>query len=168
MPSLTCGVHFSSIRYRSSSLAAWALLFTTTANTMPHLLNCSAAAEMEQGTGSVEHYVSLIYEQKGDHDEAVRQDVKALHEAEPQLDSAALLSVYRQHGWQAYWRAHARALLTTSASPCFAYEIGIDDLRVNELDQAFNSFQRALEGHCFSMAFIRVDPLFDSVRHDPR
>ncbi len=127
------------------------------------------AAEMEQGSGSIEHYVSLIYEQKGDQDEAVRQNLIQLHKYQPQLDSAALLNVYRQHGWQPYWRARTRALLTaTSARPCIAYEIGVDDLRVNELNHAFDSFQHALDSHCFSMAFIRVDPLFDSVRHDSR
>ena len=132
------------------------------------LAQLQRSAEMEPGSGSVEHYVSLIYEQKGDRDEAVRQDVLALHEAEPKLDGAALLSVYRQHGWEEYWRAYTRALHTTTAGACTAYQIGIDDLRVNALDHAFESFRRAIDDHCFSMAFIRVDPLLDSVRHDSR
>lgn len=132
------------------------------------LAQLQRAAEMEQLSGSVDKYMSLIYEQKGEHDEAVRHDLIALHEEEPQLDTAALLGVYRQHGWQSYWRARTRALRTTSSSPCTAYEIGIDDLRVNDLDHAFDSIQHALDSHCFSMAFIRVDPLFDSVRHDRR
>ncbi len=132
------------------------------------LAQLQRSAEMEQGAGSVEHYVSLIYEQKGDQDEAVRHDVLALHEAQPKLDGAGLLSVYRQHGWEAYWRARTRALLTTSALPCTAYYIGVDDVRVNELDHAFESFQHAIDSHCFNMAFIRVDPLLDSVRHDSR
>ena len=130
------------------------------------LAQLQRAAEMEQGSGSIEHYVSLIYEQKGDHDEAVQHNLIALRKDQPQLDNAALLVVYQQHGWQAYWRAHTRALLTTPAGPCTAYEIGVDDLRVNDLDHAFESFQHAIDSHCFSMAFIRVDPLFDSVRHD--
>jgi hypothetical protein len=123
---------------------------------------------MEQLSGSVENYVSLIYEQKGEHDEAVRHNLIALHENEPQLDTAALLGAYQQYGWQSYWRAHRRALLTISANPCIVYQIGIDDLRVNEVDHAFDSFQHALDNHCFNMALIRVDPLFDSVRYDSR
>jgi tetratricopeptide (TPR) repeat protein len=126
------------------------------------------AAEMEHRPGSIDNYVSLIYEQKGDHDQAVQHDLIALHEDEPQLDTAALLGVYQHQGWQFYWRARARALLATPAYPCTTYEIGIDDLRVNELDHAFDSFQHALDSHCFYMALIRVDPLFDSVRHAPR
>lgn len=132
------------------------------------LAQLQRAAEMERSPGSIDNYMSLIYEQKGEHDEAVRHDLIALHEEQPQLNIAALLGVYQQHGWQSYWRARTRALLTTSASPCTAYEIGIDDLRVNELDQAFDSFQHALDSHCFYMTLIRVDPLFDSVRHDSR
>ena len=132
------------------------------------LVQLNRSAEMEQGSGSIEHYVSLIYEQKGNEVEAVQHDLMALREVQPQIDTAALLGWYRQHGWQAYWRARTRALLTTSAGSCTAYEIGIDDLRVNELDHAFQSFQHAIDNHCFFMTFIRVDPLFDPVRHDSR
>ncbi len=133
------------------------------------LAQLQRAAEMERQPGSIDNYMSLIYEQKGDRDEAVQLDLTAvLHEDLPHLDAAALLGVYHQQGWQAYWRARTRALLSTSAHPCTAYEIGIDDLRVNELDHAFESFQHAVDSHCFYMALIRVDPLFDSVRHDSR
>ncbi|MGB7189512.1 MAG: winged helix-turn-helix domain-containing protein [Acidobacteriaceae bacterium] len=132
------------------------------------LAQLQRAAEMEHQPGSIDNYMSLIYEQKGDRDEAVHHDLIALHGQEPQLDIAALLVAYQKHGWQSYWRARTRALLTTSASPCTAYEIGVDDLRVNNLDHAFDSFQHALDSHCFNMALIRVDPLLDSVRHDPR
>ena len=132
------------------------------------LAQLQRAAEMEHRPGSIDSYISLIYEQKGEHDEAVQHDLVALHEDQPQLDIAALLGVYQQHGWQPYWRARTRALLTTSANPCTAFEIGIDDLRVNELDHAFISFQHALDSHCFYMALIRVDPLLDSVRRDSR
>ncbi|HEY2468837.1 MAG TPA: tetratricopeptide repeat protein [Terracidiphilus sp.] len=126
------------------------------------------AAEMEDSPGSIDNYMSLIYEQKGEHDEAVQHDLIALHADEPRLDTAPLLRVFQQHGWQSYWRARNQTLLTTSAHPCTAYEIGVDDLRVNDFDQAFESLQRALDSHCVYMALLRVDPLFDSVRHDPR
>jgi TolB-like protein/DNA-binding winged helix-turn-helix (wHTH) protein len=132
------------------------------------LAQLQRAAEMEHLPASIDNYMSLINEQKGQHDEAVQHDLVALHEEQPQLDIAALLGVYQQHGWQPYWRARTRALLNTSAQPCTAYEIGIDDLRVSELDHAFDSFQHALDSHCFYMTLIRVDPLFDSVRHDSR
>ncbi len=132
------------------------------------LAQLQRSAEMEHQLGSIANYMSLIYEQKGDHDEAVQQNLTALHVELPQIDDAALLVVYKQRGWDAYWRAHARALLSTTAHPCRGYQIGIDDLRINDLDHAFESFQHAIDNHCFSMAFIRVDPLFDSVRNNSR
>lgn len=39
------------------------------------------AAEMEHQPGSIDNYLSLIYEQKGDHDKAVEHDLIALHES---------------------------------------------------------------------------------------
>ena len=93
------------------------------------LAQLQRAAEMEDQPGSIDNYLSLIYEQKGEHDQAVQHDLTALHEDQPQLDIAALLGVYQQHGWQSYWRARTRALslpqpdpapLTRSASMIFA------------------------------------------------
>lgn len=126
------------------------------------------AEEMEHSPRSIDNYLSLIYEQKGQNDNAVQHDLSALHADESQLDTAALLREYRQRGWQSYWRARTQALLATSPRPCTAYEIGLDDLRVKDLDHAFESFQHAIDSHCYSMALIRVEPLLDSVRHDPR
>lgn len=132
------------------------------------LAQLQRSAEMDQGSGSVEYYVSLIYEQKGDRDQAVQHDLIALHQDQPQLETDALRGVYQRHGWEAYWRANTPTLHTTAAGACTAYQIGVNDLRVNDLDHAFESFQHAIDNHCFSMAFIRVEPLFDSVRHDRR
>ncbi|MDE3200125.1 MAG: hypothetical protein KGN79_04320 [Acidobacteriota bacterium] len=126
------------------------------------------AAQMEDQPGTVDNYLSLIYEQKGDHDQAVQHDLIALKQTMPKIDEAALSAAYRQHGWQSYWVARNHALLNTPAHPCIAYQIGVDDLRLNDRDQAFDAFQHAIDGHCIYMAFIRVDPLFDSVRADPR
>jgi TolB-like protein/tetratricopeptide (TPR) repeat protein len=137
------------------------------------LAQLERAAEMEDRPGSIDNYVSLVYEQKGQRDLAVQHDLRALREDHPQIDAGSLLVTYQQQGWQAYWRARSRALLADPAEACTGYEVGVDDLRVNdlrvnELDQAFDSFNHALDRHCFYMAVIRVDPLFDSVRNDPR
>lgn len=126
------------------------------------------AAEMEDRPGYIDNYMSLIYEQKGQQDEAVRRDVSALQGDHPKLVGDALLGVYRKDGWRAYWRARTQALLSFPAGSCIDYEVGVDDLRVGEVDHAFDSFQRALDKHCFYMALIRVDPLFDAIRMDAR
>ena len=132
------------------------------------LAQLQRAAEMERLPGSIDNYVSLIYEQKGQQDLAVQHDLTALRADQPTWDVSALLVEYQRNGWQAYWRARAKALLGSPAGPCTAYEVGIDDVRVGERGQAFEFFNRALDRHCFYMALIQVDPLLDSVRQDPR
>lgn len=132
------------------------------------LAQLESAAEMEHNSSSVDSYLSLIYEQAGNHDEAVRHDLAVLHDSLPQLQIATLLKVYQLQGWQGYWRARSRMFVPNSPQSCNDYQIGVDDLRLKQLDHAFSSFQRALDNHCFSMALIRVDPLLDPVRQDPR
>ena len=132
------------------------------------LAQLQRAAEMENLPGSIDNYMSLVYEQKGQHDLAIPHDLAALHVSYPQLDTAALLAVYQKQGWQAYWHARTQALSAESVNPCTAYEVGGGNLRTADLPQAFESFRRAVDHRCLNMALIRVDPLFDSVRHDPR
>jgi tetratricopeptide (TPR) repeat protein len=132
------------------------------------LTQLNRAAEMENQPGSTDYYVSLVYEQKGMRDAAIDHDLAALHDNHPQLDTAALRAVYQQHGWQAYWQARTQALLSFPAEPCTPYEIAVDDIRTNEVDHAFASFNRGIDQHCFAMALVRVDPLLDPVRQDPR
>ncbi len=43
------------------------------------LAQLQRAAEMEQQPGSIDNYVSLIYEMKGEHEKAVQHDLMALH-----------------------------------------------------------------------------------------
>ncbi len=132
------------------------------------LAQLNRAAEMEDRHGSVDYHLTLVYEQKGMHDQAVDSDLAGLREDHPQVDAAALRSTYQQHGWQPYWRARTQALLSLPADSCTGYQVGVDDLRGNDLPHAFDSFNRAVDQHCFNMALIRVDPLLDPVRHDPR
>jgi TolB-like protein/DNA-binding winged helix-turn-helix (wHTH) protein len=132
------------------------------------LAQLNRAAEMENQPASIDNYRSLVYEQKGMRDEAIDHDLAALHSEYPRLDTAALRSTYQHRGWESYWRARSQALLSTSPNPCTAYQVALDDLRTNDLDHAFASFNRALDQHCFSIALIRVDPVLDPIRHEPR
>jgi TolB-like protein/DNA-binding winged helix-turn-helix (wHTH) protein/Tfp pilus assembly protein PilF len=126
------------------------------------------AAEMENQPGTVDNYVSLIYAQTNLRDEAVKYDLAALESDHARIDIASLRSAYQQRGWAAYWRARSAALLTLPVDSCTSYEIGAGDLRTGNNDHAIDSFNRALDQRCFSMTFLKVDPLFDPIRSDPR
>jgi TolB-like protein/DNA-binding winged helix-turn-helix (wHTH) protein/tetratricopeptide (TPR) repeat protein len=132
------------------------------------LAQLNRAAEMEDDPGSIDNYRSLIYEQKGQRDLAIHDDLAALQNDNSGVDTGALRSIFEQHGWPAYWRARSAALLSGPAEPCTSYEVAVADVRANDPDHAFAFFNRALDEHCFLMALLRVDPLLDPVRHDPR
>ncbi len=132
------------------------------------VVQLNRAAEMEHDPGTVDNYMSLIYEKKGQRDKAVEYDLAALHSVYSRMDAAALRSTFKQRGWQAYWLARSSALLSTPRQPCTPYQLALDDLRTDRLDKAFASFNRALDQHCYAMALLRVDPLLDPVRRDPR
>lgn len=132
------------------------------------LVQLNRAAEMEREPGTVDNYISLIYEQKGRRDKAIEYDLAALHSVYPGMNTAALRSAFQQRGWQAFWLARSSALLSTPQQPCTLYQLALDDLRANRLDQAFASFNRALDQHCYAMALLRANPILDPVRRDPR
>src|SRR6185437_11739235 len=63
------------------------------------LIQLNRAAEMEHDPSSIDNYRSLIYEQKGQHDQAVEYDLAQLHSVYPQINTTALRSTFKQHGW---------------------------------------------------------------------
>jgi TolB-like protein/DNA-binding winged helix-turn-helix (wHTH) protein/Flp pilus assembly protein TadD len=127
------------------------------------------AAEMEPDKrGVVDNYISVAYEKKGRHDEAVDHDLLALQNDWPRLETDPLRSVYKRKGWNAYWRARIEALHPYENQGCVAYEAGVSYLRVGDSDHAFSFFNRAVDQHCYRIVWLKVDPLLDSIRSDPR
>lgn len=133
------------------------------------LAQLNRAAEMEHQPESIDNYLSLVFEHKGMLDDAVDHDLAALQVEHPQLDAAALRSIYQKHGWQPYWRARTQAYISLPAGPCTPYFAGAGYLRAGDLDRSFSAFNQALDQHCpYNPAVFKVDPVFDSVRTDPR
>jgi TolB-like protein/DNA-binding winged helix-turn-helix (wHTH) protein len=127
------------------------------------------AAEMEpEKRGVVDNYIGLAYEMKGMHDQAVDHDLAALHNDWPKLDVDGLRLVYERKGWDAYWRARIDALQQYDARGCMDYEVGLSYLRIGERDRAFSFFSQAIDRSCYRVVWMKVDPLLDSIRSDPR
>lgn len=136
------------------------------------LTQLQIASRMEPDQpASFEQYISSVYEKKGNRDQAAAHDLAALHATQPGLDTAALQETYRRNGWQAYWRARISARLLdrdNANQPCLSYEIGSGYARIGDHDQAFRYFNRAIDQHCFYVIFLKVDPILDNIRSDPR
>jgi len=127
------------------------------------------AAEMEPDRrGVVDNWMSVAYEMKGMRDEAVDHDLAELRYGWPKLDADRLRLVYKSKGWEPYWRAHIDALRPYGDQGCLAYEAGVSYLRVGDRDRAFLSLGRAVDQRCYRVAWLKVDPLLDSIRSDAR
>jgi TolB-like protein/DNA-binding winged helix-turn-helix (wHTH) protein len=127
------------------------------------------ASEMEpRQLATFEKYVSRVYEKQGFFDLAVDHDLSALREASPKADTIALRSVYKLGGWPAYWRARIESLRPYADRTCASYESGTSYVRSGDRDQAFFYLNRAVDRRCFDVTWLKVDPLLDPLRNDPR
>jgi eukaryotic-like serine/threonine-protein kinase len=74
--------------------------------------------------------------------------------------------VYKQSGYQAFLRAWLANVLKNHPDDNF------DQAKLyaalGENDQAMNSLEKAYESRHFALLFLKVDPVFDSLRSDPR
>jgi TolB-like protein/DNA-binding winged helix-turn-helix (wHTH) protein len=127
------------------------------------------AGEMEpQQHGSVDTYITLVYEAKGMRDEAVAHDLLALQSDRSQVDTSSLDSIYKRNGWNAYWAARIAALQPYADSDCVSYEQAVSYLRLGDRDRAFSFLNRAVDQHCYRVIWMKADPLLDSIRADSR
>jgi TolB-like protein/DNA-binding winged helix-turn-helix (wHTH) protein/Tfp pilus assembly protein PilF len=127
------------------------------------------ATEMEPAQQKiVDNWISVTYEAKGMRDEAVEHDLIALSATLPHFDADALRSIYKQKGWTAYWRARLAVWHPYEEATCTTYEIAMNDLRLKDKDQAFQSFNNSIDRRCYRVVWLKTDPLLDLVRDDPR
>jgi TolB-like protein/DNA-binding winged helix-turn-helix (wHTH) protein len=128
------------------------------------------AAEMEPARDStVDYYITLAYEQKGMHDEAVEHDLAMLQSVWPELPVGELHSVYKGRGWTAYWRARTDALRSSGKRNCVVTrELGATYIRVGDRDNAFAAFNRLVDDRCFAVVELKTDPVLDPIRGDKR
>ena len=118
------------------------------------------------------HLISLgpIYEQKGMQDDAIDSYLQMEERGGlPGASVTKLRQAYATSGWQGYWckrldllNADARQ---ESAPPLFLAEIYG---RLGNKDKAFEFLQRAYEVRQMTLMFIKVDPVWTSLRSDPR
>jgi tetratricopeptide (TPR) repeat protein len=127
------------------------------------------AEEMDPSMpGVVENWISWIYEKKGMQDEAVRADLKALSQEMSQANLDSLPSAYQRGGWKAYQEARIEMQAPYADRICVPYDLTVAHLRLGEVDRAFSFFHQAMDQHCWEILNLKVDPLLDSIRSDPR
>lgn len=133
------------------------------------LTELNRAAEMEPRQNvSYDFWISLAYEMKGMKNDAVRDDLLGLKTVWPKLDTAALSHIYDTQGWMPYWRARIGALQPYANQECVPYELATGYIRLGDYDHAFSFLKQTADQHCVEILWLKVDPVLDPIRSDPR
>jgi tetratricopeptide (TPR) repeat protein len=128
------------------------------------------AVELDPELNALNTWLRLSYEQQGRYDRAIEESFKALARrgASPEVVAAAK-KAYAAEGWQGYWRKQLEVsteeLRRRPVPPYFMAEL---HARLGEKEKALEWLEKALERHSDYLVRLKVDPLFDGLRSEPR
>jgi serine/threonine-protein kinase len=128
--------------------------------------------ELDPNFPLVHWALPAAYEQKGMYDQAIvgfKKGVALRGGTEWSFSMSGLGHVYGVSGKKAEARAVLDELMQTSRQQYVpADSIALVYAGLGEKDQAFTWLEKAYEEHAFKMAWLKVDPQWDSLRSDPR
>jgi TolB-like protein len=111
-----------------------------------------------------------VYERQGMNDEAVAEYLKAEARSGMRAEKvAALKEAYAASGIRGYWQKRLDLMKEESKQGHVAALV-LAELyaRLDEKDQAFEWLDKAYEQHELALIFLKVKPVYDSLRSDPR
>ena len=115
-------------------------------------------------------WLELTYAQKGSYDLAVEVHLKAMRMvgADP-VEIVTLERAYRTSGWRAFWRKEL-GLMKEHADRFYVipYNLARTSALAGETDQALEWLEKAYAEHSDHLVLLKVDPIFDPLRGDPR
>ncbi len=129
--------------------------------------------EMDPDFRTFNHWLRLAYEQRGLHDKAFEETLKiqARRGAQPET-MAAFEAAYAASGWKGYWRKQREMVEMaekeggkTLLSPLFIAGIYA---RLGDHDESLKWLQKAYNRRADHLLSLKVDPVFDGLRSDPR
>jgi TolB-like protein/DNA-binding winged helix-turn-helix (wHTH) protein/Flp pilus assembly protein TadD len=115
-------------------------------------------------------WLELAYAQKGLYDQAIDVHLKALNVMgwNPK-EIAALELAYRAAGWQEFWRKELELAKERADRAYFmSYNLARTYARLGEIDQALEWLEKAYAEHSDHLVLLKVDPIFDPLRAEPR
>ena len=131
---------------------------------------CLKVLEMDPDFYRISDWLALAYEQQGLYDKALEANLKALTKRgeKPEI-MTALKNAYAASGWKGFWRKQLELTQEESkeryVSPYFMARIYV---RLDERDQALEWLQKAYDRHSDYLVVLKVEPLLDPLRSDPR
>jgi TolB-like protein/Tfp pilus assembly protein PilF len=128
------------------------------------------AVELAPGLRTLNSWLRMSYEQKELYDRAVEEHLKTLSERGATPGTlASFKAAYASTGWQGHWRKQLELsneeLRKRPVSPYFMAEI---HARLGDKEQTLEWLEKAYEKHSDYLVRLKVDPLFDGLRSEPR
>jgi|HubBroStandDraft_4_1064222.scaffolds.fasta_scaffold52644_1 TolB-like protein/DNA-binding winged helix-turn-helix (wHTH) protein/Tfp pilus assembly protein PilF len=133
------------------------------------IAQCQKTIELDPQFNQVYWYLGLLYEQKGIFDQAFDALLKAPLGPSDWTHGTAIRAAYRVSGIRSYWQARLAALDRQSKKQYISpWTFAVVYARMGETDKAFENLEKAFDERYPSMVFVQIEPVFDSLRSDPR
>ncbi len=128
------------------------------------------AIERDQSSPLPHHWLAMVYGQKGMYEQAITEYQKALDLSGSRSRIVAELGyIYAVSGKRGEAQKALEELKELSGRRYVSsFYIGLIYMGLGEKDQAFASFERAYEERSPRLIDLKVDPIFDPLRSDPR
>jgi len=126
--------------------------------------------KMDPAFGHAHDCLAQVYEQQQKYDAAITELIKAHTTASGVTEGGlALREAYAAAGWRGFWQKRLEQTLAWAKRGYFDKRyIAMIYLRLGEKEQALEWLQKAYEDHESALTMIKVHPVFDGLRSDPR
>jgi TolB-like protein/Tfp pilus assembly protein PilF len=129
------------------------------------IVQLNKALELDKDFFLTHSVLSTAYQLKGDRAECVEQRVQAVERSEHPEDAARIRESFSKGGWEGYLR---QMIEVSRGLRQPAYQSAVFYTALGEKDQAIAALNDSYQNHEAAMSAIKVDPLLDPLRDDPR
>ncbi len=117
-------------------------------------------------SGSGYNWLGAVYEAKGANDIAAAAYLKSKElSGATSKDLAVFRAAYQNWGLRGFWRKELEAAQTRSENPCWITRIYA---HLGDKERTLEFLGRSLQAHCSGPHTVIADPVYESVRQDPR
>jgi TolB-like protein/Tfp pilus assembly protein PilF len=120
--------------------------------------------ELYPGSGAVYYWLGQSYEKKGMAEEAIAAYLKCRANAD---DVVVLRSAYKKRGLPGYWQQEMR-LRKKAKKEVDPVLQAMYYSHTGEKEKALQVLRLGFEQHCDGLQFLKVEPVYDSLRDDPK
>jgi TolB-like protein/DNA-binding winged helix-turn-helix (wHTH) protein len=133
------------------------------------IAQCQTTIGLDPQFSQVYWYLGLLYERKGMFDQAFEAFLKTPIGSSEPPQGARIRTAYRVSGIKGYWQERLATLERQSKEHYISpYTFAVSYALMGEGDGAMENLEKAFGERYPSMVFLQIEPVFDSLRSDPR